>query len=388
MRVFADFHVHVGEAQGRPVKITASRAMTVNRILSHATQYKGIQVVTLIDGVCPPVQEDLRRLLATELLVPARDGGYLYDNRLLVLLGAEVEAPGPRGGAAHFGCWFESLEAASAFSSWLSQVQLNVALSSQRVRATAQELQRQVKSQNGIFVVHHAFTPHKGLYGSCVNKMSDMVNTAQVDAVELGLSADTDMADCLDELQDITLLSNSDAHSVGKIAREYNEVQVAALSFQEVRMALGRQKGRRVTANFGLDPRLGKYHRACCSACGQPWDFSRDRCQCKSTAFTNGVYNRWLELRNRDVPKHPPHRPHYVRQIPLEFIPGLGPKLQERLVNRFKSEMNVLHLATEAQLAEVCGSRLANLILRARAGELHFETGGGGTYGRLLEGSL
>ena len=56
-------------------------------------------------------------------------------------------------------------------------------------------------------------------------------------------------------------LTNSDAHSLGKIGREYNELQVAAPSFDEFRMALQGEAGRSIAANYGLNPRLGKYHR-------------------------------------------------------------------------------------------------------------------------------
>lgn len=383
MNAFCDFHIHVGYSHGRPVKMAASKHLTVPNILEYSLEVKGLQVITLIDGVCPPVQDDLVQLLSAGDLMAVPGGGYLYRDELLVLPGGEIEVSGPNGGASHFGSWFGSLEAAIDFTGWLRTVQKNVSLSSQKVAATARELQHQVKDRGGIFIVHHAFTPHKGAYGNCVVHLSEMLDMKLVDAVELGLSADTNMGDCLTELRDVTFLTNSDAHSLEKIAREYNELQVEKLNFHEIRLALRRLDGRRISRNFGMEPRLGKYHYATCRKCGQRWDWSRQNCICGSKQFTNGVYDRWKEIRDVKCPKHPLHRPPYVAQVPLEFIPGLGPGTRTKLFQKFGSEMNVLHQASKQALAEICGEKLANYIDLARTGQLAIIPGGGGVYGRL-----
>ena len=72
--------------------------------------------------------------------------------------------------------------------------------------------------------------------------------------LELGLSADTDMADMMGETRDYTFLSNSDAHSADNIGREYNLLRLADNNFQELRYALENFEGRRVMANYGMDP--------------------------------------------------------------------------------------------------------------------------------------
>jgi hypothetical protein len=45
------------------------------------------------------------------------------------------------------------------------------------------------------------------------------------------------------------------------------ELWLEEVSFEEVVWALRRERGRRVLANYGLDPRLGKYHRTFCPTC-------------------------------------------------------------------------------------------------------------------------
>ena len=53
----------------------------------------------------------------------------------------------------------------------------------------------------------------------------------RIPAIELGLSSDTFLADEISELEDKTFLTNSDAHSLPKIAREYNKLSVEDISF-------------------------------------------------------------------------------------------------------------------------------------------------------------
>lgn len=383
-RYFADFHVHIGTSHGRPVKISAANNMTLEKVLHHARDEKGLDVITVIDGICRPVQSDVQKLLDVGDLALTSSGGYLYQDKLLVILGAEIEIAGPRGGAAHFGCWLPTLAAAADFSDWLRTVQKNIDLSSQRAYTSATELQQQVRARDGLFVIHHAFTPHKGIYGNCVEHLSDMVDVNYVDALELGLSADTDMGDSLSELSSLTFLTNSDAHSLPKIAREYNQLMLADLNFNELRMALRRQSGRALTANFGLEPRLGKYHRSTCNRCGKHVTNEQTVCSCGGTRFTPGVFDRWLQIRDFAAPKHPSHRPPYYQQIPLEFVPGLGPKTREKLIQHFQSEMAVIHDATVEEITAVCNSTIAERIDRARRGALQIAAGGGGDYGKIL----
>jgi uncharacterized protein (TIGR00375 family) len=382
--IYCDFHIHVGKSLGKPVKMAAAPSLTLENLLHHARIEKGLDVVTVIDGACTNVLTEVRQLQADGRLVEVSGGGLVYENGLVVILGSEVEVGGPMGGAAHFGCWFDSVYAATDFSQWLGTVQKNVSLSSQRARTDAVHLQRQVKVRDGLFIVHHAFTPHKGLFGNCVANLADMVIPQDVDALELGLSADTSMADCLDELRDFTFVSNSDAHSLPKIAREYNRLQLMEPNFSEVRLALHRMQGRSVSANFGLHPALGKYHRSSCVDCGEQWVGQTDVCACGSRRKVMGVFDRLCDIRQTVEPVHPLHRPPYVHQVPLEFIPGLGPKAKARLLKALQTEMNVLHKASLAELIEAVGEVLALRIEMARTGQAELVSGGAGVYGKMV----
>jgi len=383
---FVDLHVHVGfTASGRPVKISAARDLTFARIVHEAACRKGLDAVGIIDAHVPEVQEEIRALLAAGEMVERPDGGLTYGETT-IFLGAELEVK-PRGrGAFHVLCYLPTLAAMADFTAWLRHHVKNVSLSSQRVAVGAHVLQDEVAVRGGVLIPAHVFTPHKGLYGSAAARMAEVLDAARVPAVELGLSADSAMADSLSELADKTFLSNSDAHSLANIGREYQAVYMAAPTFEELLRALRREGGRGVAANYGLNPRLGKYHRTACASCGALVDpaSSPDVCPaCGHNRFVRGVADRILAIADQPEGTHPPHRPRYVYQVPLAFIPGLGPKKRERLLEAFGTEMAVLHHAPPEELAAVVGRELADLIVKARKGRLALHEGGGGRYGRV-----
>jgi uncharacterized protein (TIGR00375 family) len=247
----------------------------------------------------------------------------------------------------------------------------------------------------------HAFTPWTSLYkefDSLKECYSDMVN--RISFLELGLSADTQMADRISELSRLTFLSNSDSHSPWpeRLGREFNRFDIPEPTFQEVRKAVERREGRRVSLNVGFDPRLGKYHRTACSRCFRQFELERARelgwrCEDCGGWIKKGVWDRVNELADRREPLSPPHRPPYLRVAPLAEILALAcggrvrdPVVREtwrRLVERFGSEIEVLVDAPEEEMVEVAGSEISKLIMAFRRQELTVFPGGGGRYGRL-----
>ncbi|TGU43476.1 TIGR00375 family protein, partial [Mesorhizobium sp. M00.F.Ca.ET.186.01.1.1] len=96
------------------------------------------------------------------------------------------------------------------------------------------------------------------------------------------------------ELHTKTFLTNSDAHSLGKIGREYQSIRMAERSFAEWEKAIRRQDGRAVAVNYGLHPQLGKYHQTACQGCQSllPAD-AAGRCpECGHKRIVRGVAAR------------------------------------------------------------------------------------------------
>jgi uncharacterized protein (TIGR00375 family) len=386
---FLDLHIHIGRTRdNRPVKITAGKELTFFEIIREAAERKGIQIIGIIDAVSPPVLDEIEDFVRDGVMRELPGGGYDYEGKTTLLLGAEVETSGPHGGAAHFGVWMRDIRTMREFSNWLAERVTNPVLSSQRARCTSFELQQKCTELGGLFIINHAFTPHKSVLGNCVSRVSDMVELEHLTALELGLSSDSDLADRFSELANITFVSNSDAHSLAKIGREYNKVRVAEPTFDEVKKALLRLEGRAIVANYGLEPTLGKYHRTFCVACDAILDLEdiqHAKCpKCSSKKIVKGVFDRILTIADRAEPIHPAHRPPYHYQIPLEFIPKVGKRTIDKLLDHFGTEMNVLHVAHEEHIADVVGAKIAHDIVRARRGELPISVGGGGIYGKIL----
>ncbi|MCI3920213.1 endonuclease Q family protein [Paenibacillus sp. TRM 82003] len=399
---YADLHIHIGRTEaGAPVKISASRDLTFYNIAREASERKGIDIVGVIDCQSPAVQAEIAAYLETGEMEELAGGGIRYRNTT-VLLGSELEIKEDGRGPAHLLCFLPALSAMKDFTEWLTPRMKNVSLSSQRVYATMRELQEETVGRGGIVIPAHIFTPHKSLYGSCCARMREVLDPDDVAAVELGLSSNTAMADRIPELRRHAFVTNSDAHSLPKIAREYNLLRLREPTYEEVVKALRGAEGRAIEANYGLEPQLGKYHRTYCESCDalvevedEAFLHKRVCPACGGKRIVRGVFDRIAALSDpeeseaaegtvggADAPKRL-IRPPYRNQIPLEFVPGLGPRKREALLAAFGTEMNVLHRAPEAAIAEVAGEAPAAIIAAARRGEVAVSSGGGGKYGKV-----
>lgn len=384
-KYFADMHIHIGRDQyGQPVKISASHSLTLTNILKEASRRKGLQLIGIIDCHVPAVQEEIQSLIDQKLAVEQSAGGIKFEDTT-VLLGSEIEIYDENcKGPVHVLTFFPSLKKIAAFTEWLRDKMTNITLSSQRYYGVAIELQEKVKQLSGLFIPAHVFTPFKSLYGRGVKKsLREIFDPNLIDGIELGLSSDTKMADEISELHPYTYLSNSDAHSSAKIAREYQEIKMKTPSFAEFSLALKKERGRKITRNFGMNPKLGKYYTTVCVNCYKKVNYGTNICpHCQSKKIVNGVYDRIKQLAKNSKDKI--GRPSYIYQVPLEYLPTLGPKTLEKLLENFETEMNIIHHVPYEQLKEVVPGRLAKLIIQMRKGELEIQAGGGGKYGKVI----
>lgn len=380
---YVDLHIHIGRTMyNRPVKITGSKKLTLTNILEEATDRKGLDMIGIIDAHVPAVQEELKELLNDSKACEVEGGGVLFKETTLIL-GSELEVYDENcKGPVHVLCYLPNLAKMQVFTKWLTERVTNVHLSSQRVYCNGRDLQKFVKDLDGLFIPAHAFTPFKSLYGKGVTKsLTEVFDPALIDGIELGLSSDSKMADQISELEQFPFLTNSDAHSLAKIAREYQVVQMESCCFNELYLALKNEKGRKISANYGLNPKLGKYHASFCDDCLKQTN-SLNMCEhCQSKKVTKGVSLRLAELADRSTDS--PQRQPYIYQVPLEYIPKLGPKTYEALLDYFGTEMNVLHKATQAQLEKVVTKSIAAIICNMREGKVSIQTGGGGKYGKI-----
>ncbi|GGK15157.1 hypothetical protein GCM10010965_05150 [Caldalkalibacillus thermarum] len=349
--------------------------MTLSAVLEEASTRKGLDMIGVIDCHVPEVLAELKQLIRQGRAVQLPGGGIRYGQTTLIL-GTELEICDEYcRGPVHVLCYLPTLEAMTRFSQWMSRYQKNINLSSQRSYVPMRKLQKEVRALEGLFVPAHVFTPYKSVYGKGVDTfMSEVMDLDLVDGVELGLSSDSHMADQLPELHSFTFLTNSDAHSLSKIGREYQQLRVAEADFTHLKMALRRTDNQRVAANYGLDPKLGKYHHEVSERLRQLASRQREAAQ-QDVACVQGPRGRQT---NR-----PADRPPYIYQVPLEFIPGLGPRRLQKLIEVFGSEMAVIHNASLDSLKQWVPEEVAVMIVKARAGQATIKAGGGGQYGKV-----
>jgi uncharacterized protein (TIGR00375 family) len=217
----------------------------------------------------------------------------------------------------------------------------------------------------------------------------------EIRAIETGLSSDPAMNWRLSQLDGITLVSNSDAHSAAKMGREANILDTE-LSYAALTSAIRTRKGFMGTIEFF--PEEGKYHydgHRDCKVRLSPREalLLRDRCPVCGKAVTMGVLHRVEELADREEGYRPDGAPGYTSIIPLpELIAGtigVGPaskrveKAYFALLGALGNEFSILREAALADIAAASGPELADAVARMREGRVAIEPGYDGEYGTI-----
>jgi len=249
----------------------------------------------------------------------------------------------------------------------------------------------------------HAFTPYFGLF-SKFNSYKECYGDkwSKIHFLELGLSADTNMADRISELHNLTFTSNSDAHSPwpNKLGREFNTFKIKEMSFDEIVKALKRENGRKCILNVGFNPLEGKYHKTRCTGCLSFFDPKEAekigwKCSNCRKSIKKGVDFRIEELSDLDFNKHPEHRPEYKHIIPLSEIIALSLDIKntwsvkvqntwKEFINKFGNETNIL-LNIDINKLKNFNEKIGNFIELFREEKIEYVPGGAGVYGKLLK---
>jgi DNA helicase-2/ATP-dependent DNA helicase PcrA len=217
----------------------------------------------------------------------------------------------------------------------------------------------------------------------------------EVFAAETGLSSDPPMNWRVSELDRLTLVSNSDAHSLGSLGREANLLDIEP-SFDALRRAIERRDGFLGTVEFY--PEEGKYHLDGHRACGvrlEPEETRRfgGRCPECGGLLTVGVMSRVLALADRRRGFRPADAPAFERLVPLDQtvaqVADAGPSSRRvreevaRLLAQLGPELAVLREVPIEDIARVAGAAVAEAVRRVRAGELTIAAGFDGEFGTV-----
>jgi uncharacterized protein (TIGR00375 family) len=249
------------------------------------------------------------------------------------------------------------------------------------------------------FIPAHIWTPWFAALGSqsgfdsikeCYGDLAD-----HIFAVETGLSSDPPMNWRLSMLDRYRLVSNSDAHSPGKLGREATTFD-CALDYFAIRKALETGDGYVGTVEFF--PEEGKYHLDGHRKCGIKLSPSETlaqggRCPVCGGPMTIGVLHRVEALADRSEEEAlpPPTAGEVSNLVALPEVLGeiaaTGPQSKTvernygRLLASLGSELSILQSVPIEDIARADSSLVAEAIARLRAGQVIRDAGYDGEYG-------
>jgi uncharacterized protein (TIGR00375 family) len=394
MQVNADLHIH------SKYSMATSPKMDLPTLASQSLK-KGIQLVATGDCLHPKWLCEIKTLKEENgvFKLKARDSDLKTDANFI--LTTEIEDINQ----VHHLLIIPSISKAEELYEFIKPHSKDIDSNGRpNVRLDGKEIADAAMSAGALIGPAHAFTPWTAMYAyhnSLKECYGDMAKNIYF--MELGLSADTSYADRIAELKCLTYLSNSDAHSpyVNKLAREFNRFEMEDISFDELKMAIIRKKGRKPVLNVGMPPEEGKYNESACIRCFRHYTIRESvmknwKCSCGGT-IKKGVKDRVNELASFDEPQYPDHRPPYIHIIPLSEIIakalGIGPNTKgvqgvwNALIGQYGSEVAVL-IDADIKNSGV-DERVIGAIIAFKEGKVKVKPGGGGQYGSVgLPGSI
>ena len=399
MPYVADLHVHSPYSRGTSPQLTFDN-------LAHWARTKGIDLLATADFTHPRWFEEIR-----DQLQPCEDG--LFERSgCKFILGTEVNCNAEQGGRSrrvHVLVYAPSTDTAQRINAALGTKGSLASDGRPTLHLSARDLLCVLLDIDSrcLVIPAHLWTPWFGLYGSksgfdsleeCFGDMA-----GEVHAVETGLSSDPAMNWRFPSLDNVAIVSFSDAHSLPKLGRELT-VFPGEPSYDGLRESLMAQ---RIEYTVEFFPQEGKYHYSGHRKCGvrySPAEANKNgpsRPQC-GRRLTLGVMQRVEELAGRDVAtwvddrgltRAENGRPPFKTMVSLGQIisEGLGSGPDSKrfrdtylsLTSEFGSELAVLIEAQSSDIARLAGERLAEGVTRVRAGDISVEPGYDGLYGTV-----
>ena len=404
MTYAADLHLH------SPYARATSKFLTFENMARWA-RIKGIDLLASADFTHPDWLSETKRRLQ-----PTGDGLYECDGARFVL-GTEVNCNGYQGGRnrrIHMLMLAPSIKVVERINAALSDKGLLASDGRPTLHMTPRDLLETLLhiDERIMLIPAHAWTPHFGIYGSRTgfDSLQECFGdlTSHIFAIETGLSSDPAMNWRMPELDDVSIVSFSDAHSLPKMARELTIID-GELSYDGLREALREQS---IAYTVEFFPEEGKYHHSGHRKCGvnlSPDEVARtgEACPACGRRMTLGVMQRTESLAQRDVSayrdddgfirsgghsdggRRPPFRSLVgLQQIVAESMGrGVNTKgVQARymeLVEELGSELHVLTDAGISDIARAGGERIAEGVERVRAGNIVIEPGYDGVFGTV-----
>ncbi len=252
----------------------------------------------------------------------------------------------------------------------------------------------------------HIWTPWFSVFGSksgydaleeCYGPYTDKIL-----ALETGLSSDPEMNWRCSQLDRFTLVSNSDAHSASKLARECNVFaakDISVLTYGRLTAMIKRGDPSEFLYTAEFYPEEGKYHfdgHRVCEICWSPEETKAHKGICPKCGqtVTVGVSSRVDILSDRPIGFTPAGRPGVRHIVPLnELIAsafGLSvtskktAALRKTLIDEYGSELRVLLDVAPLTIGQFAGENMGTAITKMRSGDVQKTPGYDGEFGKVV----
>jgi uncharacterized protein (TIGR00375 family) len=435
MEIIADLHLHSKYSRA------VSQQMVIPEIAKWARK-KGIDLVSAPDWTHPLFFRELKKDL-----VEVGRGVFAYredPNGPKFILVTEISSIYSQGGKTrriHTLFFAPSLAIVEKINEILGSRGVKLMSDGRPVTGlSVRELAKLVfsVSDDCLVVPSHLWTPwfstygDKGGFDSLREAYGDL--TGQIFAIETGLSSDPAMNWRIEELDNRSIVSFSDAHSPAKLGREATVFEFGdrdrdrEISYEDIRQAIvGDQAGSNLPGLAEAKPRAGqsrshilytiefypeegKYHwtgHRNCQVRQSPSETQKLGATCPvcGKKLTVGVMHRVEQLAGREGKAESKkgetgikwtlgsNRPSYVMLVPLleilSEVENVGVSSQKveneynRLTDHFGGEFTLLLKTPISEIAKIGGERLAEAIEKVRGGNIFVDPGYDGVFGKV-----
>ena len=397
MQYITDLHIHSRYAYA------CSKALTLENI-DQWCAWKGINIVSCGDFTHPAWFKEVYTKLKSV-------GNGLYQLKenskgTYFLMGTEVSCIYKKHNKSrriHILIFMPDIESVGKLNTYLDSIG-NINSDGRPILGLdVEELTKRVIDINpdSFLIPAHAWTPWFAVFGSksgfdsleeCFGKQ-----TENIFAIETGLSSDPLMNWSLSALDDIALVSNSDAHSLPNLGREANVFELKEPSYFSIRDAIKNNDPKKFLYTIEFFPEEGKYHEdghAVCKVRMTPEESTKHNGICPQCGkkLTIGVLNRVDKLSDRKLGKHRGKIP-FKSIIPLQEViaetlgRGKNTKgvqtIYTEMIKNIGNEFSILIDTPISDIKKRADERVAEAIKRMREGNVELVPGYDGIYGTI-----
>ncbi len=398
MQVIADFHLHSKYSRA------TSKDLSLETLASGA-KIKGLNLLSAPDFTHPIWLKEMKSKLLDEV-----EGVFNFKGINFILTSEIATIDNFQGKTRHvhhnihapsFDVVDQINEKLGKFGDLKSDGRPMLTVSPAEVVEILMEISKDV-----LIYPNHAWTPWRAVFGS-IGGYDSLEECYQeqvkhIFALETGLSSDPAMNWMWSKLDEITLLSNSDAHSANswRLGREANVFELEKLTYDEINDAIKKKDGKMFLFTIETSPEYGKYHitgHRACNISMHPKEALKinNKCPRCGRKMTVGVLQRVEELADREEGYMPKNAIPFKTLLPLyeiiSFVTGVNQlyskkviEEQNKLIDRFGNELNVLLNINKEELMKVTSEKIADAIIKVRNGDVKFIAGYDGVYGKPI----